>query len=592
MTGMVAFVSLLHAQKVKYKDIFPDLEARKFNKVEPQLKAFLANEKNADHANANYQMGLITEAHFLLQDIVADTAALFTYGDEALRFYEKSITLITEKELKKHDEYYQSFYRRDLRTGEFGIKLSDVHLDIENKIDAIQTRIASVRAFHAAVTDLTKLEGELLAGFNSLVGEADSYNDYLMKADLDAISKLGDLQAAFKAFDDKANETLKVGEALQVDNYYATIEYQPIKRFLELAPVFPESNDKIATWQFSDWASKAKAALNGEVFVMKNELKEFDRQLRGATNAIKSGASATFPRQIKKTLETVLAKYDPLGLPRQILQARILENSIRLMSDTLLNPVLLDSSVIAVQLEMADSAIQAIESLKTATAFDNAEVDIANSYYEEYITSLGGSSEVLKYARETRTWLAGQDTTWRNRLAFWDMRNNWGTSETDTIPLHVVDTSYHGLFVTKGFLDLPDNEIISWGVKRDSIVGFIAKFGADRSLIWQNRFESELFADAIDHDFQTDTLASDVGQIALYLFDENPVQPSNLTVVNATLDGILNWSVSTETSRKPEYTTYSHAIQETTIFLYPQEDYPLTNGELGYFIINRDGEIR
>lgn len=94
---LITAVLSLQAQKVKYKDIFPDLEARKFNKVEPLLKSFLANEKNVDHPNANYQMGLITEAHFLLQDIVTDTAALFAYGEEALVFTERALHLSLRK---------------------------------------------------------------------------------------------------------------------------------------------------------------------------------------------------------------------------------------------------------------------------------------------------------------------------------------------------------------------------------------------------------------------------------------------------------------------------------------------------------------
>ncbi len=591
-TLLLATVLALQAQKVKYKDIFPDLEARKFNKVEPLLKSFLANEKNAEHPNANYQMGLITEAHFLLQDIVSDTTALFRFGDEALNFYRKSITLITEKELKKHDQYYQGFNRRDLRTGEFGIKLSDVHLEIEKKIESLENRISAVKSFHKNVLELTAIESELLEEFSTLITSANSYNDYLMKADLEAISALGDVQAKFKAFDDKANATLKVGKDLGAEDYYKEIEYLPINDFSTLTAKFQESNSIISTYQFSDWATTTKAKLNSEVFVMKNKLEEFDLSLRKATNLIKSGSRTEYPQRIEGSLERSLVKYDPQGLPRQILKARILENSIRTMSDTSMNSVLLDSSVIAMQLEMADSAIRGIEELKTLLAFDVDEVNKAHMYYEDYITSVGGMGGLLKYVRENRTWISQQDTTWRNRLDFWDVRNNWGTTETDTIPLHVVDTSYHGTYVTKGYLDLPENEIVSWGFKRDSLIGFIARFGAARELIWESRFETELLYVDVHFPFESDTLSADAEQLAFYIYKDLAAGQSNINVVNVSMDGEINWSANTQSSRKPEYTTYSHEIQETTIFLYPQEQYPLTNGELGYLIINRDGEVR
>ena len=592
LTSMLALVSVLHAQKVKYKDIFPDLEARKFNKVEPQLKAFLANEKNADHANAHYQMGLITEAHFLLQDIVADTSALFTYGDDALAFYRKSIPLITEKELKKNDEYYQSFYRRDLRTGEFGIKMSDVHLDIENKIASIETRMAAVRAFHAAVSDLTGLESELLERFNRMVSGATSYHDYLMRSDLEAISDLGDLQARFKAFDDKANEILKVGETLQVEDYYASIEYQSISTFETLPAVFPENNNKIVTWQFSDWASTAKAALNSEIFVMKNELTQFGKKLTNQTNALKSATPVDFTTSIPIHLDDKLLKYDPDPLPRNLLLARMKENTVRYLTDTTMNTMLLDSSVIIYQVNIADSILTTMTDLKKLLTLNDQKIDRGIAYYRDYTGNLGGAEGIREYISSTEQWIASITPYWEENFRFWDMRDNWGVTATDTIPLHVVDTSYHGAFVTKGFLDLPENEIMSWGFKRDSLIGFVARFGADRKLVWEDRFETDLLYVDVAEPFITDTLASDAGQVAFYLYRELVSGRSNINIVNVAIEGDVNWSVNTQCSKEPEYTTYSHAIGETTIFMYPQEAYPLTTGELGYFIINRDGEIR
>lgn len=589
---LFAMVLGLQAQKVKYKEIFPDLEARKFNKVEPSLKRFLAEEKNADHPNANYQMGLITEAHFLLQDIVTDTTALFAYGEETLGFYRKSITLITEKELKKNDQYYQAFNRRDLRTGEFGIKLSDVHLEIEKKIESVENRLAAVKSFHQAVQDLTVKEAGLLERFNALVASADNYYDYLLKADLEVITALGDIQAAFKSFDDQANETMKVAQELGAEDYYRQLDYLPIDNFSTLAPKFPESNTLISTWQFSDWASEVKGLLNREVFKMKNDLKALDQKLSQATNALKSGSVLTAPQHIPQVLDVALGKFDSRPLPRKLLRARMNENTIRYLTDTTMNTMLLDSSVIVYQLEIADSILNAMESIEKLLELDKIAVARAEEYYPEYLEAYGGGAGVQRYATSTKAWVADMRDYWQANKDFWFMRDNWGVTATDTIPLHVVDTSYHGDFVTKGYLDLPENEIMTWGFKRDSLLGFVARFGADRTLVWENRFETELLYVDAHYAFETDTLSSDSEQIAFYIYKEMVAGESNINVVNIDLEGELNWSVNTQSSRKPEYTTYSHEIGETTIFLYPQEQYPLTNGELGYLIINREGEIR
>ncbi|MDW3193812.1 MAG: hypothetical protein R8G66_15680 [Cytophagales bacterium] len=589
---LLVAVGTLSAQKVKYKEIFPDLEARKFNKVEPLLKRFLDDEKNSEHANAHYQMGLITEAHFLLQDIVADTAALYTYGEDALGYYRKSITLITEKELKKNDQYYQAFNRRDLRSGEFGIKMSDVHLAIEEKIATVENRIAAVRSFHQAVGELTRIESVLLKSFNGIVSNSSSYYDFLLKSDLETITVLGDMQAAFKSFDDKANETMKVGKELGAEDYYSNIEYLPVQQFSERTPKFPDSNTIIRTWQFSDWASKSRNLLNQEIFTMKNGLKSLNKQLMQATNALKSGTALAAPESIPPVLNTTLNKYDSQPLPRKLLHAKMKENAIRFLTDTTMNTMLLDSSVIAYQLGMADSIMDAMDAVDELLDLDAMEITRGAEYYPEFLQAYGGANGLKNYAAGTRSWIAGMRDYWQANKDFWFMRDNWGVTATDTIPLHVVDNTYEGDFVTKGYLDLPDNEIMTWGFKRDSVIGFVARFGADRSLVWERRFETELLYVDINYAFETDTLSSDSSQVAFYIYKELVAGESNINVVNVELAGELNWSVNAQTSRKPEYTTYSHEIGETTIFLYPQEQYPLTNGELGFLIINRDGEVR
>ena len=589
---LLASVIILQAQKVKYKEIFPDLEARKFNKVEPLLKRFLAEEKNTDHPNANYQMGLITEAHFLLQDIVADTSALYQFGEEALGYYRKSITLITDKELKKNDQYYQAFNRRDLRTGKFGVKLSDIHLEIEKKIASVENRIASIKSLHRAVSELTAKESELLNRFNAMATGAENYDDYLLKADLETLTILGDIQAMFKSFDDQASETVKVASELGATDYYQKIEYLPIQNFSELSAKFSASNTLISTWQFADWASATRGVLNREVFTMKNDLKAFDQKLLQSTNALKSGTVIKAPQGIPPALYSALGKYDSRSLPRKLLRARINENTIRYLTDTTMNTMLRDSSVATYQLGIADSIINALESLDKLLELDETAITRAWKYYPEYLQAYGGVNGLQQYATDTRNWVGSIRDHWQANKDFWFMRDHWGVTATDTIPLHVVDATYQGNYITRGYLDLPDHGIISWGVKNDSRIGFIAKFGADRTLSWESRFKSELFASGANHDFVSDTLAADTDQIAFYLFDPEPTGTSDLTVVNANLEGKLNWAVSTMASHKPEYTTYSHEIGETIIFFYPQEQYPLANGELGYLIINRDGKIR
>lgn len=582
-----------NGQKIKYKDIFPDLEARKFNKIESSLASFLTDEKNADHPNANYQMGLIMEAKFLLQDIVVDTSALFIYGDTALSFYNKAVSLITEKELRKNDEYYQSFYRRDLRTGDFGIKISDVQLDIEKKIEAIESRIQSVRDFHQAVGELSALEEELIATFNALVASSKSYNDFLMRSELETITTLGDLQVSFRAFEEKAAATIAVGKDLEVADYFNSSNYRKIEQFTPLSAIFPLSNKTIESWNFLEWASQAKSALNKEVFVLKNDITDFDKGLTNATTLLKSGKSVKFSSELSDNIKQSIEKYDPNGIAQKLLTAKIKENTIRFLSDTLLNPAILDSSAIGYQVLISDSLVRELKDLKAALSFSDKALDDSEAYYSAYFSSAyQGKSGVRKYADRTMTWASSIQPGWDANRSFWQLRNNWGLTATDTIPLRPVTEDYSGSYATRGFLELVGDTIISWGVKTDSLLGFIAKFGPDRKMIWQNRFESKVLTELGDFDLQSDTLNSGASDVTFYLFDETPSSEVDIAIVNVEIDGNLNWQADATGTKKPVYTVYTTNTKETTIFFYPQEEYPLASGELGYVIINRNGEVR
>ncbi|MDZ7645872.1 MAG: hypothetical protein U5K54_01125 [Cytophagales bacterium] len=105
--------------------------------AEPFLKRYL--KENDDNASAYLYMGIIYQEKSLQNDLLKQTEALILNLDSAIYFYEKAHPMITEKEIK-NDENYQMYTRRDLRMGEFGIKQSDVQLDLETRTKALKEK--------------------------------------------------------------------------------------------------------------------------------------------------------------------------------------------------------------------------------------------------------------------------------------------------------------------------------------------------------------------------------------------------------------------------------------------------------------------
>ena len=64
------------------------------------------------------------------------------------------------------------------------------------------------------------------------------------------------------------------------------------------------------------------------------------------------------------------------------------------------------------------------------------------------------------------------------------------------------------------------------------MIGFIARFGADRKVIWEDRFESTLFEGTIDQRFEMDTLLLTDEEVTFYFFDPAASGRHNMTVVS------------------------------------------------------------
>src|SRR5258705_4568183 len=105
---------ILLAQKVKYKDLIVLLTSKQYEKAEPFLKRYL--KENDDNPNAYLYMGIVFQEKSAKDDPLLQTATLGANIDSAVINFDKAYKTITEKELRRNDEYYETYMRRDLRS--------------------------------------------------------------------------------------------------------------------------------------------------------------------------------------------------------------------------------------------------------------------------------------------------------------------------------------------------------------------------------------------------------------------------------------------------------------------------------------------
>src|SRR5690606_10523536 len=159
---LLLFSVSAQAQKLKYKDIYGLLSTKQYEKAEPFLKKYLLAEK--ENPNAFVFMGLIYQEKAATKDVLKETDALFSVVDSAIFCYDKASALLNDCELKRNKEYYEAYNRRDLRTGEFGVSLSDIQFDLQKKKEALIARasnVSMVKHYFVASDSLYRKCGQL-----------------------------------------------------------------------------------------------------------------------------------------------------------------------------------------------------------------------------------------------------------------------------------------------------------------------------------------------------------------------------------------------------------------------------------------------
>src|SRR5688500_16632775 len=206
--GLIQFlllflISAAFGQKVKYKDIFALLSTKQYEQAEPFLKGYL--RETTDNPNAYLFMGNIFQEKASKNDILKQTRIAIANMDSAILYYDKAHKSLDDREVRKNKEYYQSYNRRDLRTGEFGVKLSDIQFDLEKRIEGLKERIDKVKMVKHFFSLADTLYQKTNALFLGLQSKFPSENQLYLRADAQTVNQLVTLSVRFdsctKAFE-------------------------------------------------------------------------------------------------------------------------------------------------------------------------------------------------------------------------------------------------------------------------------------------------------------------------------------------------------------------------------------------------------
>lgn len=430
-------------KKVKYKDIWALLNTKQYEAAELFLKDYLKN--NDDNPNAFLYMGIIYHEKSGKDDVLKQTKQAIAHMDSAIYFYNKAHKTITEKEIKRNSEYYQSYNRRDLRTGEFGVKLSDIQFDLEKKMEGLHEKIDRVKMIrhYFALTDSLYKKANLL--YVKIQEPYAGEKEFYLRADTAMVENLAVLAVRFdscmKAFDQYKASVATVGK-IGYNQHITANEIRNLKTDGISGADFYK--DDLQLWDYKAFANQARQAIEKEIFPIREHLITYDIEINKLRERLVNDSVSVkhdLISLVDKLLMEQLKKYDEHPLPMDVFSIKIADLEYR--STLLENSHYRDSLNVHFRLALAKKELKSITKLDSlATGLVNRDLDKEAENYAYFVSSTYGNINVLKsFINGVKGYAERERQLKQGSLAEQEKSLRWIVNALDSIPLFMDSSS-------------------------------------------------------------------------------------------------------------------------------------------------------
>jgi len=580
----------LYCQKYKYKDIFPELDKKNYASGESKLRSFLAETKNKEHPNANFQMAMMLEAKIKPLHVVNDSTKYIRYCDSIRTFYANAKKFITEKEIKKRDEYYQAYHRRDLRTGDFTIKKSDIDGDIEKKLKyytdvKIGAKFLAVKLpyLNSAMGMNKDLYTKLTKGFDQMTSFALSVDESIRTE----LQKLSDQNLKTKeivsGIQDKVASLPEIGFN---SNEVLTEIKQIDKDGLELKDVY-EGSFKI--WDYASFTTDILTLADGEISEYKAELltesQKFDKMLK---QIAKAEVPAESP-QVSESLLNKAAEIDPENLVLSILKFKSEEVKYRLIDAKELE----DQTHIFDQLERYDSLNNVVkEAQKHFEDLASLNTELERKKYDEFIKVVfNRQTQLEQYISDKKVWVNNRAYFIGKQTEEFLEASRWGTNPSDSVALFLEEEKQLSGKITT-YLEsdtLHYHTVAGFEISETPFKVFVGRVDPGMNLIWKYNLTSKLqVVDSIAtnaifkevpgwKDYLTVFYTEDQSEYQFMAFDKQ--------------SGDIEWKAKIKPKKPIFDVKYNDLTKETVLYLDDPEILE-QGGEVAYLVIDKSGKVR
>ena len=275
-------------------------------------------------------MGRMLQSYLDEGDLLNGSTRQKELVDSAKYYYGRALEYTTEKFVKKHDDdYYLEFSRRDMRTGKFEVKFSDVQYDIEQRIEVLNNYEKDLNKLLDHFQKAQEFYSQCQQIYDSLTRQSRTLNHLYFTSNTDDVNRMRDMahlydssifhlntyQSVMKEMGESAvNQNFKEikiesypnGGKGETDFYKETIEYRNYKA----------------------WANSTIDIILRQIFPLKKRLITFDKRVQELHDEVVEDSLDKRDEVFRLATENVgrdLRDYDPNSLPAAIFNYRIAE---------------------------------------------------------------------------------------------------------------------------------------------------------------------------------------------------------------------------------------------------------------------------
>lgn len=432
----VGLIFMASGQKIKYKDLFVLLNAKQYKEAEPFLKKYL--KETQDNPHAFLSMGYIYEDKSTTNDVLKETEKLVSNIDSAVLYFDMAFKTITERELKKNDEYYQAFSRRDLRTGEFGLKISDIQFDLEKRMKALRERNVLVKNAKQKFLFVQEVYNHSTTLFKKIAEGYKNQREFYLRADDGLTANLRRLERKYDSCLVAFNDYNMALKALGKTGYNPELDPREISDFKKDGVSNVDfMEDVLKVWDYKRWAGANLDVIEHEILPLGEKLTKLDAELNELREKIRKD-SVLVDKELTilrgRMIATGLEKFDPKPFPFDVFNLKISE--LAYGSELSRTIQLRDSADVALKLKLYRNQVKllnAIDSLGGVALKRDLPYEAEN--YKAFVKNAYGSLDVLQSTLKTTADFAVTEKAEKQKqIARLEKVVNWVVDQSDSIP--------------------------------------------------------------------------------------------------------------------------------------------------------------